>query len=773
MLQFENIDDLRNFLRKDRDVVSLCPLRFINVDSMEMWVNVKKLLLSMSKKHVCLSSFCAQDDTTPNMHRLISSVKITSENVCVSPLSEYLRVNPDIAQSTIMELLAKEYPGNSDGKLRIYIPMYRMKGILHSITNSDPRKKDCLLLLTTGEESDYSLTVIQKELQISVVGNEIFGFKQYLQYWEQNPDKPLILHTQNAIHFGDRVFFDNVHVIVSVFDLLTTYYHLPSDYHETDGTNEYWNRLAVAAAKEQSFEAACCHELLINRYTSKLFDKWASFDAYQKWLLWLWTRIKCPTGYLRKCIFQSATVEEFEALIFSNIISLLGNNEFGSYYSERKALIQKMKLPVPTSFWQSIEGLTAFEKLEVLTDLSARERETVFVTLKEVKEIDQPKAIEIMKATYPALANYLYGLADRVVEDLPEDIADYFKQYRWNKAANILPKSFVKRVQKLSCEKGVSVYALKARNLIVSEEYDESTAILFADGMGVEYVNYLYFVLSQLKSEGYQVRARVGYCNLPSTTEVNKDFLIGKRVVEELLDPDEMKHGNTAYPRSIENELLFLNCLKEKVRAAFTSDISRIILTTDHGTSRMAVLVRSTEFDHKISPKGHAIYKYGRYCEGTDMASEIPSAIEYGNKLIFADYQRFDQKGAPIDETHGGASLEEWLVPIFIIDNSAVRKEKIVIKIILPVGQLRPDAMTKMVTVKFVLEKYNGNDVSVRIHGKKILCRAIESQYEFHYKPEKDESTVAVKVYVATDNIGEFKFFVKKGIAQNMKFDLI
>ncbi|MGN1217746.1 MAG: hypothetical protein ACI4TD_07215, partial [Phocaeicola sp.] len=104
MIQFKNIDDLRDFLRKDRDVASLYPLRFINVDSMEMWVNVKKLLLSMSKKHVCLSSFCSQDDTMPNMRRFTSSIKVISENVCVSPLSEYLRVNPDIVQSTIMDL---------------------------------------------------------------------------------------------------------------------------------------------------------------------------------------------------------------------------------------------------------------------------------------------------------------------------------------------------------------------------------------------------------------------------------------------------------------------------------------------------------------------------------------------------------------------------------------------------------------------------------------------------------------------------------------------
>ena len=773
MNRFESVEELRTFLYKDRETVSLCPLRFINVDSMEMWVNVKKLLLSMSKRHICLSSFCSQDDTTPNMRRFISSLKTISTSVCVSPLSEYLRVNPDIAKSTISDIMAKEYPGNSDGKLRIYFPMYRMKSVLQTITNSDPRKEDCILLLSTEEESDYSLTVIQKDLHINIVGNEIFGFKQYLQYWEQNPDQPLILHTENAIHYSKKVFFDNVCVIVNAFDLLSAYYHLPAIYSESDGTKEYWNRLATIVSTEHSFENACCHELLINRFTSKLFEKWASFDGFQRWLLWLWARAKQPLGYLGYCINDSECVDDFTELLYTKIVSLCENPHFNELYAERKVLIQRMQLTVPTSFWKLIDHLPVMDKLRTLSDVTAGEREAIFRSLKDVPDTARDEAVSILKTVYPALSSYLQSSDESVVEDLPIDISDYFAQYRWYKAANILPSTFVERVKMFSYQKGAPVYTLKARNLIVSEEYDENSAIIFADGMGVEYVNYLCSILSPLKANGYRIRARVGYCNLPSTTNINKDFLNGRRVADELRDPDEMKHGNSPYPKTIENELYFLDSLREKIQAAFGSNVSRVILTTDHGTSRMAVLVRSTEFDSKISPKGHTIYKYGRYCEGTDMAEELNTAIEYGDKLIFADYTRFEQKGAPIDEIHGGASLEEWLVPIIIIDNVAARKTKLGISIIPSIGHLRPDSMTKMVTVKFSLDAYKGNDVSVRVHGKKIICKASGAQYEFKYLPEKGESEIETLVYIGSENIGKFKFFVKQGITQNKMFDLI
>lgn len=773
MNRFTSIDELRVFLRKDRNEVSLCPVRFINVDSMEMWVYVKKLLLSMSKRHICLSSFCSQDDTTPNMRRFATNIKNITASVCVSPLSEFLRVNPDIAKSTIKDILAREYPGNSDGKLRIYIPMYRMKSILQTFPNSDPRKKDCILMLTTGEDTDYSLTVIQNNLQVSIVGNEISGFKQYLQYWEQNPDKPLILHTENAIHYSNRVFFDNVRVIVTAFDLLSAYYHLPTMYCEADGTDKLWNQLAQIVSSEQTFENACCHEFLINKYSSRLFEKWSSFNWFQKWLLWLWARAKQPTGYLGQCINNSKCVDEFVELIYTQITNLVGNAHFGNLYAERKDLIKKMQVDVPSSFWSATNRFAILDRLRILSDNTASEREAIFNLLKEIPGADRSEAISILKSSYSSLGIYLDSSEEGFIEDLPDDISDYFTQYRWYKAANVLPVEFIDQVKLFASQKGAPVYALKSRNLIVSEEYDENTAIIFSDGLGVEYVNYLCTILSSLKNDGYTIRPRAGYCNLPSTTAINKDFLNGRRVAVELLDPDEMKHGSNPYPKTIENELSFLDSLKEKIKTVFSPSISRVILTTDHGTSRMAVLVRLTESDLKVPAKGHAIYKYGRYCEGTDMADELPTAIEYNGKLIFADYTRFEQKGAPIDETHGGASMEEWIVPVIVIEKGVERKAKLSISIIPPVGELRPDSMTKAVTVKFALESYDNNDVSVRIHGKKIVCKKTDTHYEFKYLPIKEESEIEAIVYAGSTNIGKFKFFIKQGISQNKMFDLL
>ena len=80
-----------------------------------------------------------------------------------------------------------------------------MKSLLKALPSDDPRTKDCIILFETDEESDYKLTIVQKNLDVKLDGNEIDGFQRYLEYWEANPDKPLILHTKNAIHFEVRL----------------------------------------------------------------------------------------------------------------------------------------------------------------------------------------------------------------------------------------------------------------------------------------------------------------------------------------------------------------------------------------------------------------------------------------------------------------------------------------------------------------------------------------------------------------------------------------
>lgn len=140
-ITYNSLEDLEKALKQDKAKASLNPARFINVESMAMYVDVKKILLDLSDEQVLLSEFC-EVDTTPNLRRLRSKLKKTEKSVCVLPLSEYIRVNPDSATEIISDFLNAEYIGNDSQKLRIYFLLYRLNSVMAVVENHDLRKKD-------------------------------------------------------------------------------------------------------------------------------------------------------------------------------------------------------------------------------------------------------------------------------------------------------------------------------------------------------------------------------------------------------------------------------------------------------------------------------------------------------------------------------------------------------------------------------------------------------------------------------------------------------
>ena len=230
---------------------------------------------------------------------------------------------------------------------------------------------------------------------------------------------------------------------------------------------------------------------------------------------------------------------------------------------------------------------------------------------------------------------------------------------------------FNRRVDALARNAGENIFALPSRNEIVGAEYSDNAAVFFVDGLGAEYINFLAIEFASF-GENFSIRYRVGRCNLPSVTELNKDFLQGRNVAGEVLDLDTLKHESRAYPENILGELEFLSALREKILRVLDVH-EKIILCSDHGTSRLAVLARQTQIAAVLPADNRKVYKSGRFADALPHdADHLSTALEHDGKIIFADYSRFAQKGAPGSELHGGASLEEILVPVITIE----RREK-------------------------------------------------------------------------------------------------
>lgn len=772
MVAFDDIEVMKQFLKRDSNCVSLNPVRFINVDSLPMWIEAKKFLLSLADENVFLSKFCDDRDTTPNINRVSTHLRKADKSQLVAPLSEYLRIIPEQAESVIQKFIKDDYPNNENGMLRIYFVMYRMKSLLRSIRLDDPRAKDCIVLLETDEESDYKLTIIQKELDISLPGNEIDGFKTYLEYWESNPDKPLILHTGNAIHFEKNHFFDDVRVIVTPFDLIKYQYGIPHGIVEELGTNEQWGLLLESISREGSFEAAFCATMSINKYALSLFLRWNSYTDFQRWLLWMWTRLQSDESYAAACAKACTTMSDFVDELYCRIISCRQDRNFGQLYDERKRLLSMMETVPTDRFWSEVSELQSIDALSCLTSLTDIERKTIFDIVSGFAFKDRGLVLPTLKRAYPQLYYYLQNDQLPNSAGLSPEHEKYFSEYKWLKATDTITGDFISKVKRIALEKGASVFQMKPRNHYVSKHYDDHSIILFVDGMGIEYADYLANLFSDLDEHQYSVTVEAGFCVLPSVTGINKDFLDGRKTAEPpVRELDEMKHSNNVPSESLIKQFRILDGLKDRALGLLVGDTRRVIITSDHGTSRLAVKVRNTEFDNPYpKPENIEVYKYGRFCEGTKDEPDYPTAINYNDHLIFADYSRFIQNGAPIDEIHGGASLEEWIVPIITIDRYAESMRQAV-TVIPKNTRLKPDLGTGLVKVSFTISGEKRGGVIARAGGASYQCDWKDGVYSFSYAPSKAKSQETVRI-VDGGILGEFVIEIEHGIKKNANFDI-
>ena len=100
----------------------------------------------------------------------------------------------------------------------------------------------------------------------------------------------------------------------------------------------------------------------------------------------------------------------------------------------------------------------------------------------------------------------------------------------------------------------------------------------------------------------------------------------------------------------------------------------RFLIVSDHGASRLAVIRRKEEKYDTNTFGEHS----GRCCK-LFQPYDLPFAAEENGYLVLADYGRFKGSRAANVEVHGGASLEEVVVPVIEL---TLRDSRISVKLV-------------------------------------------------------------------------------------------
>ena len=256
------------------------------------------------------------------------------------------------------------------------------------------------------------------------------------------------------------------------------------------------------------------------------------------------------------------------------------------------------------------------------------------------------------------------------LEKYPE-LSEYMAEYREQKCTDAISDEFVNKAFKSSVPDEVV-----SRMALLSEfKSDPETVVLVVDALGVEY---LPFLIARCKSHRFDPKvvdcARV---NLPASTPYNpvdKEWGTTDRYrkyddFDHLLHESFVNHAEalTAELRRIDVQVMgeIENLLKT---------YRRVVLTADHGATRLAVVARRDgksrdikEFDDKIVMLD---WRYAKRKSAEYLDSELVAESVGDGYVLIKGYNRFSKSGAPGFEMHGGATIEEQVVPFMVIERA-------------------------------------------------------------------------------------------------------
>jgi hypothetical protein len=169
----------------------------------------------------------------------------------------------------------------------------------------------------------------------------------------------------------------------------------------------------------------------------------------------------------------------------------------------------------------------------------------------------------------------------------------------------------------------------------------------------------------------------------------------------------------------------------------------RFLIVSDHGASRLAVLRRKEEKYDTDTTGEHS----GRCCK-LFQPYDLPFAAEENGYLVLADYGRFKGSRAANVEVHGGASLEEVVVPV--------------IELSLKDGSVTVKLVDETVAVDFrtgteIKLFFNSpvQEVSVVLSGKRYSASQIDANhYSVKLPDTKRAGDYSADVYAGDNLIG-------------------
>lgn len=630
---------------------------------------VKRMQLDGNKTCVFVHVYCGKG--LPQIDALFRDVKKKGCFVVIG-LSSYVML---LGKKRAEELMARLQELSVAG--HVIVLLSHMKEIRLSRMQQDQHLSYRVLLLEgdpTPLPSIYLASPEENSFGQSVLPNIQALLEKLEQYDPVGGETSFAVRT--SLH--KEVFSESMYSIRSskgiYKELLRAFPVLKGDLEESWGTKEDWERFAQEWKECLSWGALAEKHFGIDAHFSAILEReYEQADTYETWLYWLLLKVQGASedAYLSYALGKSRHWQDLWEHIFLSLSSLsFQMREFEKYCEGRKRLLEGQTIPATwVSEYQDAIAQKGRDAIWYLFAGTAWEEKMLFQCLADY-DYTKEEVMGVLKTHFPDLFAYMksftFTMHQKVPERLVPLLTKYFDDYKWQKLMNHLTPDFKTQVNTLAEHRVYNQFPI--RSLALSQMKKENTMMYFVDALGVEYLSY---ISEKCKTYGLLLSIQVVHGELPSITSQNTEFM--NPGVINIKDLDEKKHESQTYnyekqkiPLHLVAELKAIDGVLQTIRdGLLTKEMKSAIIISDHGATRLAVLndeEYGAEFIVGESKGQHS----GRCCQ-VEEDPGIPFAAYENGYAVLANYMRFKGSRKADVEVHGGATLEETLVPLLQI----------------------------------------------------------------------------------------------------------
>ena len=645
------------------------PLLVNTENSHDFQCLVKRMQLDGNKTCVFVHDYCGKG--LPQIDAIFRDVKKKGCFVVIG-LSSYVML---LGKKRAEELMARLQELSVAG--HVIVLLSHMKEIRLSRMQQDQHLSYRVLLLE-GEPTTLPSIYLASREENSFGQLVLPNIQALLEKLEQYD--PVGGETSFAVRTSlhKEVFSESMYSIRSskgiYKELLRAFPVLKGDLEESWGTKEEWERFAQEWKECLSWGALAEKHFGIDAHFSAILEReYKQADAYETWLYWLLLKVQGASedAYLSYALGKSQHWQDLWEHIFLSLSSLsFQMREFEKYCEGRKRLLEGQAIPATwVSEYQDAIAQKGRDAIWYLFAGTAWEGKMLFQCLADY-DYTKEEVMGVLKTHFPDLFAYMksftFTMHQKVPERLVPLLTKYFDDYKWQKLMNHLTPDFKAQVNTLAEHRVYNQFPI--RSLALSQMKKENTMMYFVDALGVEYLSY---ISEKCKTYGLLLSIQVVHGELPSITSQNTEFM--NPDVTNIKDLDELKHESQTYnyekqkiPLHLVAELKAIDGVLQTIRdGLLTKEMKSAIVISDHGATRLAVLndeEYGAEFIVGESKGQHS----GRCCQ-VEEDPGIPFAAYENGYAVLANYMRFKGSRKADVEVHGGATLEETLVPLLQI----------------------------------------------------------------------------------------------------------